>query len=210
MPERISYMTFMEENAGIFILVLLVLAVILLVLVLLQNSRIKELDRRIFDLSAGTDGESLEDTLVKVFDAYDGINKQLDQNTGDIRDIYRRLHSQIQKVGVVKYDAFRQMGGNLSSVIVLLDQDNNGVLLNTVQNTDGCYSYVKEIRRGKSDIAYTEEEQKAVDQALNTGKAAAGSASSSARRQSVRQEESPPARNRGDGWEENRRRPPRL
>lgn len=163
-------MTFIEENAGVFILVLLILAVVLFLLVLIQNSRIKELDRRIFDLSAGTDGESLEDTLVKVFDAYDGINRQLDQNTGDIRDIYRRLHSQIQKVGVIKYDAFRQMGGNLSSVIVLLDQDNNGVLLNTVQNTDGCYSYVKEIQRGKSDVPYTEEEQKAVDLALSTGK----------------------------------------
>ena len=59
------------------------------------------------------------------------------------------------------------MGGNLSSVIVLLDQDNNGIMLNTVQNVDGCYSYVKAVRNGKSDVAYTEEEQQAVDMALD-------------------------------------------
>lgn len=158
-------MNFLGEYTSIIILILAVLIVVLLIMVILQNSRIKELDRRIFDLSAGTDGESLEDTLVKVFDAYEGINKQLDQNTGDIRDIYRRLHPAIQKVGLVRYDAFAQMGGKMSSVVVLLDQDNNGILLNTVQNTDSFYSYVKDIHNGKSDSEYTEEEEQAVHMA---------------------------------------------
>lgn len=161
-------MNFLGEYTSIIILILAVLVVILFVMAILQNSRIRELDRRIFDLSAGTDGESLEDTLVKVFDAYEGINKQLDQNTGDIRDIYRRLHPVIQKFGLVKYDAFAQMGGKMSSVVVLLDQDNNGILLNTVQNTDSCYSYVKDIHNGKSDSEYTEEEMEAVQMAMNS------------------------------------------
>lgn len=160
-------MNFLGEYASFIILILAVLVVILFVMAILQNGRIRELDRRIFDLSAGTDGESLEDTLVKVFDAYEGINKQLDQNTGDIRDIYRRLHPAIQKVGLVKYDAFAQMGGKMSSVVVLLDQDNNGILLNTVQNTDSCYSYVKDIHKGKSDSEYTEEELEAVHMAMD-------------------------------------------
>lgn len=161
-------MNVLESYTGIILIIAIILIVVLFILLAVQNSRIRELDRRIFDLSAGTDGESLENTLIKVFDAYEGINKQIDQNTGDIRDIYRRLHGAVQKIGLVKYDAFAQMGGKLSSVVVLLDQDNNGILLNTVQNVDGCYSYVKDIKNGKSIVEYTEEEREAVDMALNT------------------------------------------
>lgn len=156
--------------SDIVIIVLLICIVILFILVLLQNSRIRKLDRRIYALSVGSDGESLEKTLIKILDNYDGINRQLDQNTGDIRDIYRRLHFVIQKVGLVKYDAFKQMGGNLSSVIALLDQDNNGIVLNTVQNIDGCYSYVKEVRGGHSNVDFTEEEKEAMELAMQPRK----------------------------------------
>ena len=152
--------------SDLVIIVLGICIVILLVLVLMQRKRIANLDRRIYALSAGSDGESLEDMLLRILDNYDGINRQLEQNTGDIRDIYRRLHFVVQKVGLVKYDAFKQMGGNLSSVIALLDQDNNGIVLNTVQNTDGCYSYVKEVRGGHSDVDFTEEEREAMEMAM--------------------------------------------
>lgn len=153
----------------IIVIILLAAVIILAVFLILANRKVKELDRRLYDLSAGSEGESLEDMLIRILDNYDGINKQLEQNTGDIRDIYRRLHGVVQKIGLVKYDAFSQMGGNLSSVIALLDQDNNGVLLNTVQNVDGCYSYVKGVRGGRSDVAFTEEEQQAMDIALEKG-----------------------------------------
>lgn len=157
------------STIDIIVLILLAAVIVLTIFLILQGRRMKNLEQRLYDLSAGSDGESLEDMLVRILDNYDGINKQLDQNTGDIRDIYRRLHGVVQKVGLVKYDAFSQMGGNLSSVIALLDQDNNGILLNTVQNVDGCYSYVKGVRGGRSDVAYTDEEQEAIDTAMGTG-----------------------------------------
>ncbi len=151
----------------IIVIVLILTVIVLMVFIILQGMKLRKLDDRLYNLSAGSDGESLEEMLVKILDNYEGINKQLESNTGDIRNIYRRLHGVIQKTGVVKYDAFSQMGGNLSSVIVLLDQDNNGIMLNTVQNVDGCYSYVKAVHNGKSDVAYTDEEQQAVDMALD-------------------------------------------
>ena len=157
------------STIDIIVLILLAAVIVLAIFLILQGRKMKNLEQRLYDLSAGSDGESLEDMLVRILDNYDGINKQLDQNTGDIRDIYRRLHGVVQKVGLVKYDAFSQMGGNLSSVIALLDQDNNGILLNTVQNVDGCYSYVKGVRGGRSDVAYTDEEQEAIDMAMGTG-----------------------------------------
>lgn len=148
----------------------LVLAVILLIVVIIQQGRIRRLDERITALSSGADGESLEDMLINILESYSGINRQTEDNAEDIKDIYRRLHYAVQKIGIVKYDAFKQMGGNLSSVIAFLDQDNNGFLFNTVQNIDGCYSYVKQVRNGKSDVALTDEEQAAMERAMASQK----------------------------------------
>ena len=146
------------------------LGLVLLIVVIVQQGRIRRLEERVAALSSGSDGESLENMLINIFESYSGINRQMEENTRGIKEIERRLHSSVQKVGIVKYDAFQQMGGNLSSVIALLDQDNNGFLLNTVQNIDGCYSYVKQVRNGRSDVELTDEEQDAMELALESSK----------------------------------------
>ncbi len=156
----------------IIVIIMMVIIVVLIIFLFLQGRKLNRLEERLYRLTSGSDGESLEDLLVQNLDNYEGLGKTLEKNSGDIRDIYRTLRRVIQKVGLVKYDAFSQMGGNLSSVIALLDQDNNGVLLNTVQNVDGCYSYVKGIQSGQSDVAFTEEEQEAMD--IATGRSLPG------------------------------------
>lgn len=163
-------MNLFGEYQDLVIAILLIAIVVLLILVLVQHSKVKKLNWRIDQLTMGSDGESLEDMLIRILDHYNEINGQLEKNSDAIKDIYRRLHFMIQKVGVVKYDAFKQMGGSLSSVIVLLDQNNSGIMINTVQSTSGCYSYVKEITKGKSDVAFTEEEEEAMKNAVEIKK----------------------------------------
>ena len=73
-----------------------------------------------------------------------------------------------QKIGVVKYDAFKEMGGKLSFVLVLLNKENTGFLLNSVHSSrEGCYTYLKEIIKGESFIELSEDEKKALSQAVN-------------------------------------------
>ena len=69
-------------------------------------------------------------------------------------------------MGIVKYDAFQQMGGQLSFCLALLDEDNNGFIINSVHSTEGCYSYTKEIREGESDVPLGKEEEEAMRIAL--------------------------------------------
>ena len=70
-----------------------------------------------------------------------------------------------QKVGLVKYDAFHEMGGKLSFSLALLNETNDGFVLNAVHSRDGCYTYVKEIIGGNSIIILADEEQEALDMA---------------------------------------------
>ena len=64
------------------------------------------------------------------------------------------------------FDAFNQMGGKLSFCLALLDENNNGFILNSVHSTEGCYSYTKEIQNGICEISLGNEEEKALNMAM--------------------------------------------
>ena len=76
------------------------------------------------------------------------------------------MESAYQKMGLVKYDAFHQMGGQLSFSLALLDENNNGFIINSVHSTDGCYSYTKEIKNGICSISLGTEEAEALAMAM--------------------------------------------
>ena len=69
-------------------------------------------------------------------------------------------------MGIVKYDAFKEMGGKLSFSIALLNDNKTGFILNSVHSSDGCYVYTKEIVDGKSPVSLGDEEKKALMLAL--------------------------------------------
>ena len=66
----------------------------------------------------------------------------------------------------MKYDAFSQMGGQLSFSLALLDENDNGFILNSVHSTEGCYTYTKEIKHGECSIELGDEEKKALNIAI--------------------------------------------
>ena len=80
--------------------------------------------------------------------------------------LFKNMESTFQKIGIIKYDAFNQMGGQLSFSLVLLDKNNNGFVLNSVHGAEGCYTYTKEIKDGTSEISLGEEEKQALDMAM--------------------------------------------
>ena len=69
-------------------------------------------------------------------------------------------------MGLVKYDAFNQMGGQLSFSLALLDENNNGFIINSVHSTEGCYSYTKEIKNGSCSISLGKDEEEALSIAM--------------------------------------------
>ena len=69
-------------------------------------------------------------------------------------------------MGIVKYDAFNEMGGKLSFALAMLDGNDSGWILNAMHSREGCYTYVKEILKGESFVELSEEEAEALDKAI--------------------------------------------
>lgn len=149
------------------VIVLAVLAVILLVLQSLQLRRIGQLKQRLDRFTTGADGKSLEKDIVSLYEDNKFLRTTATENKKDIRAIYRQLESAYQKMGLVKYDAFNQMGGQLSFCLALLDEKNNGFVINSVHSTEGCYTYTKEIHGGECTLSLGKEEEEALQEALN-------------------------------------------
>lgn len=155
-------------DVGIFILIQFFLIIVLIAIVVVLLVKSINLQRKYKLFMRGSSAESLEEAIAKLFEDNHKIKKVVNANRGDIRQLYRNMTKAIQKVGVVKYDAYQQMGGLLSFSLALLDEYNTGIILNSVHTSDGCYTYTKQIIEGKCEIELGNEERQALEKAMES------------------------------------------
>ena len=153
-------------DIGIVILVMAIVIVILLIICIANICSISKMKKTGKKFMQGKNAMSLEQEITGLFEDNKFIKNAIEKNKKDIRNLYKNFESAFQKVGIVKYDAFNQMGGKLSFSLALLDENNNGFILNSVHSTDGCYSYTKEIENVVCKISLGEEEEKALNIAM--------------------------------------------
>ena len=142
------------------------MVLLLLIFDIIQFAKISTLKKRIAALTEGSEG-SLEDKIAEKFAQVTKLREVQAKNTDDIDKIFRKLKNAYQKAAVHRYDSLADMGGQLSSVIVLLDERNDGFLINSVHSTTaGTYTYVKKITNGLADVELAEEETLALAEAM--------------------------------------------
>ena len=147
----------------------IVLVIIVFVAVtFLQNLKIKRLMNRYESFMNGKDAENLGDAIEENFKQMNEIQKDYEETKQDIDETLQRMKSTFHKMGIVKYDAFKEMGGNLSFTLCLLDDMNTGFILNTMHGRDSSYTYVKEIIKGEAYATLGEEEKEALETAIKS------------------------------------------
>ena len=93
--------------------------------------------------------------------------KEIKRDNEEIKAYYTKLdhdvNSCIQKIGLVRYNAFRDVGSDLSFAIALLDNNNNGVVLNGLYGSESSNIYAKPIKNGESSYQLSSEEKYAIE-----------------------------------------------
>ena len=154
-------------DPAILFFILIALVIILFVLLILQNKKFRAMEKKYNKFMKGKEARSLEDEIIGLFHDNRLIRDENEKNRKDIIDINRRLSNSFQKIGLEKYDAFSSDGGKLSYALCMLDESDNGFLLNSVHNSDGMnYSYTKAITAGVADTELGKDEKKALEKAL--------------------------------------------
>lgn len=165
--EILNYIGLGNLDIAYIFIGILALIFIMIILVIVQIVNTSKLKKKYTKFMQGKDAKSLEMDMIGLYEDNKFIKASAEKNKKDIRNLYKKLESTFQKIGIVKYDAFREMGGQLSFSLVLLDENDNGFILNSVHSTEGCYSYTKEIKNGQCNITLGEEEKQALDMAMN-------------------------------------------
>ncbi len=143
-------------------------AVILIsfLLIIIQMVKLSKLKKKYSVFMQGKDAKSLEQDIIGLYEDNKFMKISIEKNKNDIRELFKKHELSFQKFGIVKYDAFKQMGGQLSFSLVLLNENDDGFIINSVHSTEGCYSYSKEVKNGQCSISLGEEEKQALNMAL--------------------------------------------
>lgn len=156
----------MNIDPGVLFLVLFILLIVSYVCLFVLLTKYGRLKASYDMFMLGKKGKNLEEQFAGVFEDIAALKAISEKNKKEIKKIIINLKETYQRVGIVKYDAFKEMGGKLSFSIAMLNDNSTGFILNSVHSSDGCYVYTKEIIEGECAISLGEEEKKALMLAL--------------------------------------------
>lgn len=156
-----SNMEFVLIGLSVAILILL----ILLLITIINLAQIRKLKKKYEKFMTGSDAQTLEDTIANHLNEIDGLIASNAENKRNIANLTDQIQFAFQKVGLVKYDAFQEMGGKLSFSLCLLNEKEDGFIINAMHSREGCYTYIKEVIAGNCVIILSEEEKEALEMA---------------------------------------------
>ena len=162
-----SFLNSLGFDPGIIFIAMLVLMVFVLLYLVRVSVKMSRFMKRYRIFMRGKDAISMEKAFAQKFIEMEKLSEISKNQSIEISKIKDTLSRTPHKIGIVKYDAFPDVGGKLSFALAMLDETNSGYVLNAIHSKEGCYTYVKEIVKGESYIVLGQEEKDALKMAVN-------------------------------------------
>ncbi len=154
-------------DPGILVIAMMGIMVFVLLYMVSVSMKMTRFLKKYRIFMKGRDAVSLEKAFAQKFLEVDKLIEVSKINANEIKRIKEIQSRTANKIGIVKYDAFPDVGGRLSFALAMLDENDSGFVLNAIHGREGCYTYVKEIVKGESYIVLGQEEKEALRQAVN-------------------------------------------
>ncbi len=163
-----SFNKILSDNIGFYLIGLTILIVILLTIVITLSTSLKRLRKKYehFMLGATNENVTLEELLISYLNETRTIERQNLNIKEKIAHLEQKTEKCFQKISIIRYNPFDDMGGNLCYAVALLDENNNGLVLNGIHTRTSSYSYAKPVINGKSDYKLSSEEEEAIHKAI--------------------------------------------
>lgn len=156
----------MSWDAQTGVIVVGVLAVVALVLAVALAVRTSRMKGQYAVLSASDGRSSFVEVVARKAEEVEALREDVARLADDLRGTQRELQMAIRHVGVVRYDAFGDMGGRMSFSAALVDDHGNGFVLTSVHARSESRSYIKQLRGGMAEVSLSPEESAAVADAV--------------------------------------------
>ena len=150
-----------------FLIIIAVLNILLLIAFVINSLKVRKIKKEygsfIKKLGAGNNIEEMLKKYISKVEENSIKNKEIEEKN---KQLDMQLKKCIKKVGIVRYTAFKDTGSDLSFALCLLDDKDNGVVLNGIYSREMSNIYAKPIEAGKSTYTLSAEELKAIDIAM--------------------------------------------
>lgn len=123
------------------------------------------LEWRLNKIFRGKHAKDLEDVLLDMGKFIDELSKKHEELENFVSNINNRLKKSIQKVHTIRFNPFRDQGGNQSFATSLLDEEGSGVVISSLYSRDKVGIYAKPIIDGKSEFELSDEEIESITKA---------------------------------------------
>jgi hypothetical protein len=144
------------------------LIIILFIINIISANKIGKIKKKYNNFMSGSGDVNIEELLEASINKADSNRQSIKEIENHINNIDRNLMQCTQKVGIIRYNAFENLGSDLSFSIALLNSNDCGLILSGIYSRDSSATYAKPIVNGKSKYALSLEEIQALDIAKKT------------------------------------------
>jgi hypothetical protein len=164
---QIDLAALLMDNIQAIIITMIVLILLALVVFININLKLSKMNKRYRKMMTGMEGANLEELLMAHIKDVRQAMEKVEETANHCRKIEDSLQFCVQKIGMVRFNAFEDTGSDLSFALALLDEQNNGVVISTIYGRNECRTYAKPVVNRQSQYFLTEEEKAALNQAGN-------------------------------------------
>ncbi len=107
------------------------------------------------------------ENLKEVLSQFKDLETNLKKLTQELENLRKESDFAIQRIGIIRFNPFPEVGGNQSFSLALLDENNNGVVITSLYSREGNRVYGKPIKMGLSEYSLSEEEKEAIKKAIS-------------------------------------------
>ncbi|MBE6065645.1 DUF4446 family protein [Clostridium cochlearium] len=156
------------NDYSIFIILgLMITTIILFFIVIVQSKAINRLEKRYRKFMRGVDNKNLEELISTYLDKVDKASEECQYVKELYKSLEDRLNLCIQKVAIIRYRAFEDVGSDLSFSVALLDHKDSGIIITGIYGRNESTTYAKPIDKGISRYELSEEENHVLKEAMN-------------------------------------------
>ena len=154
---------------SIFIIIgLSIITLLLFIMTMILLSSVNKLEKKYRKMMRGVNNKNLEEALN---DNLDNIGKALEQSElaiNECKEISEEMKGCINKIAIMRYKAFEDVGSDLSFSVAILDSFNDGVIITGIYSRHDSTTYAKPIDKGISRYDLSEEEIHVLNEAINS------------------------------------------
>lgn len=153
---------------GVYIvLALCIIVIILFIMLVISFKLINKLEDKYRKFMRGANNKNIEQLVTGYLDKVDESQKRTEYMDELYKSMEKRINGCFQKMSIIRYRAFENVGSDLSFSIALLDNNDDGFILTGIYGRDESTTYAKPIDKGLSRYELSEEEKRVLQDAIN-------------------------------------------